>query len=107
MALVKIARVDEIPDNGMIMREHGGKQILLAKIDGQVHAIDDVCTHQGAPLHQGDLGREGRHFVTCPWHEAHFDLRDGKVHQDTDWGTDTECYRVEVREGEVWIDAGI
>ena len=73
MAQVKLAKADEIPDGGMIMKEHEGRQILLARIEGQVYAMDNICNHQGAELHEGDLGQEGPHLVTCPWHAAHFD----------------------------------
>ena len=68
MAQVKLAKADEIPDGGMIMKEHEGRQILLARIEGQVYAMDNICNHQGAELHEGDLGQEGPHLVTCPWH---------------------------------------
>lgn len=88
----------------MILGEHGDRQVLLAKVDGAIYAMNDVCTHAEGPLHQGDLGREGPYLVTCPYHEAHFDVRDGKVQQDTDWATDTAAYRVEIRDGEVWVD---
>lgn len=103
MAEVKIANVDDIPDGGMICRTHGGRQLLLARVGDEVFAMDDVCTHAGAPLHEGDLGREGDFKVTCPWHDAHFDLRTGCVDQDTPWGADTEVFAVRVDGGEVWV----
>jgi 3-phenylpropionate/trans-cinnamate dioxygenase ferredoxin subunit/anthranilate 1,2-dioxygenase ferredoxin subunit len=104
MAFVKLAQGDEIPDGGMIMKEHDGRQILLARVEGQVYAMDNICNHQGAELHEGELGQEGSHLVTCPWHAAHFDLRTGKVHQDTDWATDLETFGVELRDGDVYVD---
>jgi len=104
MALVKLARVDEVPEGGMIAREHDGKQILLAKVEGTVYAMNNVCTHAGAELHEGQLGEEGALLVTCPWHSAHFDLRTGKVHQDTDWASDTEAFVVEVQGEDVLVD---
>lgn len=106
MASVKLATVSEIPEGGMILKEHGDQQILLAKVGGKVFAMNNVCTHMGAPLHEGTLGGEGQdpHLVTCPWHEAHFDVRTGKVYQDTPWATDTETYSVEVRGEDVYVD---
>ena len=106
MAEVKIAKVSEIPDGGMICRIHGGRQVLLARVGEEVFAMDDVCTHAGAPLHEGDLGREGAYKVTCPWHDAHFDLRTGEVDQDTPWGFDTETFSVRVEDGDVWVELG-
>jgi 3-phenylpropionate/trans-cinnamate dioxygenase ferredoxin component len=104
MPPVKLATLSEIPDGGMVCRVHGARQVMLARVGGEVFAIDDVCTHAGASLHEGDLGREGSYLLTCPWHEAHFDVRTGKVSQDTDWATDATAYRVELRGDEVWVD---
>jgi nitrite reductase/ring-hydroxylating ferredoxin subunit len=104
MARVRIAKAEEVPEGGMIMKEHDGVQILVAKVDGKIYAMNDVCTHEGGPLHEGDLGREGRLVITCPWHDAHFDLRTGKVHQDTDWATDTACYEAGIEDGHVWVE---
>lgn len=104
MPPVLLARLDEIPEGGMVCRVHGAHQVVLARVRGEVFALDDVCTHAGAPLHEGELGRVGDCFVTCPWHEAHFDFRTGKVDQDTPWAVDTRAYRVELRGDEVWVD---
>lgn len=104
MALVKLARIDEVPEGGMIAREHGDKQILLAKVEGTIYAMDNICNHAGAELHEGQLGEEGPCLVTCPWHSAHFDVRTGKVHQDTDWASDTETFTVEIQGDEVLVD---
>jgi nitrite reductase/ring-hydroxylating ferredoxin subunit len=91
MARIKLARADEIPEGGLVVKEHGGRRIVLAKVEGTIHALDDECTHAGAPLHEGELGREGKHMLTCPWHEAHFDVR-------------TACHAVTVADGDVYVD---
>jgi nitrite reductase/ring-hydroxylating ferredoxin subunit len=104
MPPVKLATLGEIPEGGLLCRSHGSRQLALARVRGEVFAIDEVCTHAGAPLSEGDLGREGEYLLTCPWHEAHFDVRTGEVHQDTRWATDTRAYRVELRGDEVWVD---
>lgn len=41
-------------------------KVLLAKVNGQVHALTPKCTHYGAPLAKGVLTADGR--LTCPWH---------------------------------------
>lgn len=106
MAKIKLATVDEIPEGGMIMRIHENMFITLAKVDGEIYAIDDICTHQDAPLHEGDLGQHDNnpYMLTCPWHAAHFDIRNGKVEQDTPWATDTTTYPVEVQDNDVYVD---
>jgi nitrite reductase/ring-hydroxylating ferredoxin subunit len=104
MPPVLLARLSEIPEGEMVCRLHGTRPVALARVRGEVFAFDDVCTHAGASLHEGELGRTGDYCVTCPWHEASFDVRTGKVDQDTQWATDTRAYRVELRGDEVWVD---
>ena len=53
-----------------------GAEILLCNVDGRLYAVEDVCTHDGGPLDQGDL--EGANVV-CPRHGATFDVRTGDV----------------------------
>jgi nitrite reductase/ring-hydroxylating ferredoxin subunit len=50
--------------------------VLLVRLDGQLHAVGDRCTHRGGPLHEGTIA-DG--CVECPWHGSQFDLRDGAV----------------------------
>lgn len=106
MAKVKLATVSEILEDGMLARQHEGRTILLAKVDGTIYAMDDVCTHSGAPLHEGELGRErgNPYLLTCPWHAAHFDLRTGKVYQETPWATDTRTFPVSIEGDDVFIE---
>jgi nitrite reductase/ring-hydroxylating ferredoxin subunit len=105
VAKVRIASVSEVPEGGMTMREHDGRTVMLAKLDGKIYAMNDTCTHRGAPLHMGELGAAGSRFLlTCPWHAAHFDVSTGKVYQDTPWATDTETYPVEIAGEDVLVE---
>ena len=56
--------------------EAGGVRILLARVGGRLHALDDVCNHAGCLLSRGTVAA-GR--VTCPCHYMSFDLRDGRL----------------------------
>ena len=53
-----------------------GKRVLLARIEGKIRCIDEVCSHLGGPLAEGEM-HDGT--VTCPWHGSCFSLRDGSV----------------------------
>lgn len=53
-----------------------GNDILLCNVDGSIYAIEDVCTHDGAPLDQGEL-EDCR--IVCPRHGANFDVRTGEA----------------------------
>jgi 3-phenylpropionate/trans-cinnamate dioxygenase ferredoxin component len=49
-------------------------EILLCNLDGRIYAIEDVCTHDGGPLDQGELEGDA---IVCPRHGATFDVRTG------------------------------
>jgi len=60
----------------MMMVEVGDDRILLANVEGNVHAIEDICSHAYASLSEGDLnGQE----VECPLHGSAFDLISGEA----------------------------
>lgn len=75
MSFIEVAQVNEVPSGTMKSYSAGGKQILIANIDGKLYAIDDVCTHAGGDLSKGKL--EGK-IVTCPRHGSKFDVTTGK-----------------------------
>jgi 3-phenylpropionate/trans-cinnamate dioxygenase ferredoxin component len=54
----------------------GETALMLARVDGQLFAIEDTCTHNKASLSSGKM--EG-YSVQCPWHGAKFDIRTGQV----------------------------
>lgn len=54
----------------------GGGRVLVCRVDGQILALDSVCSHAGGPLEDGTLS-DG--CVTCPWHGSMFRLVDGQI----------------------------
>lgn len=72
----KVADVSELPPGGKKLAEIEGRAIAVFNVEGVFHAIDDVCTHDGGPLAEGDL--EGCE-IRCPRHGARFDVRTGKA----------------------------
>jgi nitrite reductase/ring-hydroxylating ferredoxin subunit len=67
---------NEIAEGGLTATKVGDSEILLAKVDGKIYAIDNACGHLAYPLNEGRL--DG-HIVTCLWHGAQFDVRTGAV----------------------------
>jgi 3-phenylpropionate/trans-cinnamate dioxygenase ferredoxin subunit len=74
MSFIPVAKVSEVPDPGKILVEVDDRLVVLVHVDGQFYAIDDVCTHDGGPLGEGQL--EGC-TIACPRHGAKFDVRTG------------------------------
>lgn len=73
---VRVAKLSEIPDPGKRLVEIDDRLVVLFHVGGQVWAIDDVCTHDGGPLSEGELVD---HQIACPRHGAKFDIRDGRA----------------------------
>jgi 3-phenylpropionate/trans-cinnamate dioxygenase ferredoxin subunit len=69
-----VAKRNEIPAGSTKRVVVDGIALLLCNVDGDFYAIEDVCTHDGGPLDQGEL--EGNRIM-CPRHGALFDVTSG------------------------------
>ncbi len=76
MEYVRVVDQAELPTNKMMIVVVGGREVLLANVDGSYYAIANKCTHAGGSLAEGSL--QGN-LVTCPKHGARFDLKTGKA----------------------------
>ncbi|MCP5156643.1 MAG: Rieske 2Fe-2S domain-containing protein [Ectothiorhodospiraceae bacterium] len=79
------APASAIPEGGYRVGEVGGVAVVVFRVDGCLHAYENVCTHDYGELMRPDgcwmidRGRlEGRE-VYCPRHGARFDVRTGVV----------------------------
>jgi 3-phenylpropionate/trans-cinnamate dioxygenase ferredoxin subunit len=73
---VKLAEMSDVAPGQVRVYEVRERSIALCNVDGAFYAIDDVCTHDGGSLDQGEL--EG-HQIECPRHGARFDVRSGRA----------------------------
>ena len=72
---VDVAAVDEVPEGTMMMVQVDGTQILLVHTDGQIRAMQGICTHEYFELDKGFL-TDGS--LTCALHLSRFDLETGE-----------------------------
>jgi 3-phenylpropionate/trans-cinnamate dioxygenase ferredoxin subunit len=71
-----VGQLTDLEDGEQFFVEIGDVDLVIFKIADQVFAIGDVCSHDGAPLGDGEI----EDFeVICPRHGARFDLRSGKA----------------------------
>ncbi|VTZ67792.1 apoptosis-inducing factor, putative [Plasmodium chabaudi chabaudi] len=49
--------------------------VLLVNIDNNYYCVGPKCPHYSAPLRLGLLTKE---YITCPWHDAKFDIKTGE-----------------------------
>ena len=66
----------DLPAGSCQRGDAGGEDVLVVNVDGELHAIGNICSHDYAELSDGEL--EGCE-ITCPLHQARFDVRTGEA----------------------------
>ena len=101
---IAVARTDEVAPGEVKVVDAEGKSLALGHCaDGTWGAIDNVCTHDGGTLGEGELEDC---LVECPRHGARFDLTTGVV-KALPAVFPVNAYPVRVVDGEVQIDVGV
>lgn len=71
---VTVARLEEVPEDEPTAVEAGDQKLVLIRKDGRVFALEDRCSHEDYPLHNGEV-LDGQ--IECALHGARFDLESG------------------------------
>jgi 3-phenylpropionate/trans-cinnamate dioxygenase ferredoxin subunit len=99
----KAAALSELPDGEAVLGvEVEGRRVALARVDGEVYAFADTCSHRDFPLSVGEVDPASC-TVTCEWHGAAFDLRTGEPTCPPAIKP-IAVYAVRVEDGEVWVE---
>jgi len=72
---VDVASVNELPSGSTKKFSLEDSDILLANVDGEIYAVDDMCTHEDSSLSLGCLKGE---LVYCTLHGSRFNVRTGE-----------------------------
>ena len=99
---VKVAKVGDVPAGSSRLVEVEDVRVALFNLDGVFYAIEDVCTHDGGPLVEGEIVDGCQ--VACPRHGAHFDIRTGAALSFPAFEA-TNTYEVRVDGDDVWIES--
>ena len=102
MAFVKVGSACDLTPGSAKVFQVGDREVAVCNVDGQLYAIDDICSHDFGSLDQGEL--EG-YEIECPRHGARFDVRTGEVTEEPAvLPIDTFKVRVEGTDIEVDVD---
>ena len=71
----RVAAASTIPPGGRLSILVDDVPALLIRVDDEFYAVEDVCSHDGQPLTNGQI--DGCSII-CPRHGAKFDLKTGK-----------------------------
>ncbi|MEZ5999487.1 Rieske 2Fe-2S domain-containing protein [Hyphomonas sp.] len=105
----KVRRVDgwleagqaaDIPDSrAVILEPEGAERIAVFRNGNKVHAVSNVCRHQGGPLGEGQI-IDG--CITCPWHGFQYRPEDGRSPEPFTERIST--YETKIRDGIVYVN---
>src|SRR5438067_7348696 len=86
--------------NGETLRVEIDKEVMtIARIDNQLYAFQEFCTHRFGPLSEGSFHGFN---VQCPWHNSCFDIRTGKVTKGPA-KVDLKTFKIETRDRKVGV----
>lgn len=91
--------LQDIPEDDVLGISIEGKSIAVYKVDGEVFATDNVCTHGQALLSDGFL-EDGE--IECPLHQGRFCIKSGKA-MCAPLTEDIKTYPARIEAGQVYL----
>lgn len=73
---VRACALADVPEEGVLAVDVGGTQVAVVRSAGEVHALEDRCSHSDVPLSEGEV-YDG--VIECWLHGSCFDLRTGNA----------------------------
>ena len=78
MAELDVCPLDELPPGSVKIVRAGDIAVGVYNLNGELHALEDRCSHDDGPLAEGDFDPE-EGVAVCPRHGAKFDIRTGNA----------------------------
>jgi nitrite reductase/ring-hydroxylating ferredoxin subunit len=97
----RLASVSDVREGEAFAADLDGTASALYRVNGQIHALDDTCTHEFALLSQGFV-EDG--VIECPLHAAQFDIKTGQCLSGPAT-EDVRTYEVRVEGDDVYVRA--
>ena len=96
---IKVATLEECPPGSLRSVMVGMEPVVLANVDGTIHACQNRCTHEDLPLSDGELEGE---ILVCTYHGARYDVASGAP-RGLPAVKPLKCFEVEVRDDGIYI----
>jgi 3-phenylpropionate/trans-cinnamate dioxygenase ferredoxin component len=78
LADIEVGPLEELPPGEMKLVEAEAYRVGVYNCDGELHALEDRCSHDDGPLCEGEWDAETC-VAFCPRHGASFDIRSGRA----------------------------
>ncbi len=97
---INACSLDQVKKGELFGFIQDGKKLLIANLDGTIHATDLICTHAEADLSTGFLSKEG---VRCPLHLSVFNLENGNP-ENLPAEKPLETFNIKTNENEIYVE---
>lgn len=97
---VEVTELDKLPRDRGVRVTIGDHRIAMFRINDDVYAVGDRCSHAEASLAEGELWDTS---VECPRHGSEFDLKTGEPHA-LPATEPVPVYEVSVEGGTVYLE---
>ena len=99
---VTVGDSSEVPEGEVKAFDVNGAEIAVARVEGQVSAFSDICTHRHCNLAMG--GELDGHTIECECHGSMYDIRTGEV-VNPPATEPIETYEAREAEGQIQVGA--
>jgi len=99
MSSVNVGSIADLVTDGGTLVDVAGTPVAVFRVDDNVYAIEDTCSHAEASLSEGDVF-DGE--VECPRHGAAFDIATGAA-LTLPATQPVRTYTTEIRDGDLYV----
>lgn len=100
MSWLRVSALSDLPEGRGVRVEVGEHRVAVFRVESDVYAIGDRCSHAEASLAEGDVF-DGE--VECPRHGATFELATGRA-TALPASKPVPTYAVKVEDGDVYLE---
>ena len=104
MSFERVCALSDVKEPGALRLELDDVDIAVVRFEGEVYAVQDVCSHAEVPLSEGDVEEfHGAPTIECWLHGSCFDLRTGEP-TNLPATEPVDVYPVRVEGEDVYVD---
>ncbi|MBD3167999.1 MAG: Rieske 2Fe-2S domain-containing protein [candidate division Zixibacteria bacterium] len=97
--MINVCSLHDVPEGKAKTFVVNDRDIVIARYDGKFYAFDNLCTHDGGILGDGEI-YDGE--IECPRHGARFDITTGEATM-MPAVADIETYDVHVDNDDIFV----
>jgi 3-phenylpropionate/trans-cinnamate dioxygenase ferredoxin subunit len=101
MERIYAGKVGDLKEGEKKVVRAGNRDVIVAKVEDKVYAVDGMCTHMRAPLSAGKIIDK---TIRCRMHGAVFDLETGNAVMRPAGATDLKTYPVVIEGEDIYFE---